>query len=221
MKKVNNVEEKSKKLALNLEEKFSNLPIVDLKELDPRNTVLVIMDMINGFAKKGALMDERIKDLIPGISELLEKMIDKEYKVLAFADYHDKINPEFNTFPEHSLAETEESEMVDELKEIGGYKLIHKNSTNGFFAPAFINWFNDNQDVDTYILVGDCTDICIMQFGLAMKAYNNQLNKESNIIVVKDLIDTYDVAKHDGDIINLFSLYIMQNAGIKIVKEIK
>ena len=221
MKKISNIEEKSKEFAADLENKFSDLPILSFEELSPNRTALSIMDMINGFAKKGSLMDERIKALIPGIKELQKKMVQKKYEILAFADYHDETNPEFNTFPEHSLAGTEESEMVDELKEIGGYKLIHKNSTNGFFAPDFKSWFDNNREIDTYVIVGDCTDICVMQFALTMKAYHNQLNKEVKIIVVKDLVDTYDMGEHDGDIINLFSLYIMQNAGIEIVKAIK
>ena len=221
MKKMSNIEDKSKKLANNLENMFSDLPILNLEELNPNKTILAIMDMINGFARSGSLMDERIKALIPGIKELQKKMVQKEYGILAFADYHDETNPEFNTFPEHSLAGTEESEMVDELKEVGGYKLIHKNSTNGFFAPDFKSWFDNNREIDTFVIVGDCTDICVMQFALTMKAYHNQLNKEVNIIVVKDLVDTYDMGDHEGDIINLFSLYIMQNAGIDIVKAIK
>lgn len=166
-------------------------------------------------------MDKRITELIPGIVKLQKEMIKEDFEVLAFADYHDEESPEFNSFPKHCLADSEESEIIDEIKEIGGYQLIHKNSTNGFFAPKFQEWFSKNQDKDTYILVGDCTDICIMEFGLTIKAYFDQINRNVDVIVFKDLVDTYDLGAHDGDIINLAAMHIMQNAGIKIVSNIK
>jgi len=221
MKPFNNLENKCKDFTKTLDKEFSNISYVDLKELDNKKTVLVIMDMINGFAKKGSLMDKRITELIPGIVKLQKEMIKEGFEVLAFADYHDENSPEFNSFPIHCLADSEESEVIDEIKEIGGYNLIHKNSTNGFFAPKFQEWFSKNQDKDTYVLVGDCTDICIMEFGLTIKAYFDQMNKNVNVIVPKDLVDTYDLGAHDGDIINLAAMHIMQNAGIKIVSNIK
>ena len=48
-------------------------PPVNLSELEPDKTVLVIVDMINGFVNEGALASPRIKNIIPEVSELVSK----------------------------------------------------------------------------------------------------------------------------------------------------
>lgn len=52
-------------------------------------------------------------------------------------DSHQKSSQEFITYPPHCLKGSEESEIIEELKIIGGYQLIEKNSTNGFLEPDF------------------------------------------------------------------------------------
>ena len=56
--------------------------------------------------------------------------------------------------------------VVDELLDIKNFEIIPKNSTNGFFAID-INILND---IDNVVVVGDCTDICIYQFVVTLKA---------------------------------------------------
>lgn len=55
--------------------------------------------------------------------------------------------------------------------------MIEKNSTNGFLEPVFAAWLRDNPQIDTYIVTGDCTDICVLQFVLAAKAWHNARNR--------------------------------------------
>ncbi len=199
---------------------FENPPVIDFEEINEDETVLMIMDMVNGFVKSGALMDQRIQDLVPGIVKLTEKFVENNLEVLAFADSHQKKSTEFESFIQHCLEGTEESEIIDELKKVGGYKLIKKNSTNGMYAPEFQKWLSENFNKRTYVIVGDCTDICVLQFALSLRAYYDQHNKQVDIIVVKDLVDTYDLGLHDGDILNLFALYLMHNSGIRVIRNI-
>ncbi|NMA67619.1 MAG: cysteine hydrolase, partial [Clostridiaceae bacterium] len=126
---------------------LAGLPAVKLKDLNSDQTALIIVDMINGFVREGALKDKRAEAIIPAQAELSKACDMLNIKKLAFADSHTSESPEFGAYPVHCMAGTSESEVVDELKEIGGYTLIPKNSTNGFHEEEFQKWLADNQNV--------------------------------------------------------------------------
>lgn len=193
------------------------LPAIQLKELQQKQTALVIVDMINGFVREGALNSPRAEGIISNIAEL-SKACDK-YQIikLAFADSHTNESPEFDSYPEHCLAGTSESEIVDELKEIGGYILIPKNSTNGFLEEEFQNWLKENEHVNTFIITGVCTNICIQQFALTLKTWFNMQNKKGRVIVPINTVETYDLGLHDGDLMNVTALYNMIINGVEVV----
>jgi nicotinamidase-related amidase len=140
---------------------------------------------------------------------------------IAFADCHTESSPEFDSYPKHCIAGTLEGEMVDEIKEIGGYFLIPKNSTNGFLEGEFQKWLEGNQQIDTFIMTGDCTDICIQQFAVTIKAWFNMHNKKVRVIVPIDTVETYDLGLHNADLMNMMALYSMIGNGIEVVKGIK
>lgn len=193
------------------------LPELSLQELQGNQTVLVIIDMVNGFARKGSLKSPRIEELIPEITKLAKSCNDLGIKSLAFADCHTEESPEFEAYPLHCLAGTVEGEIVDEIKEVGGYTLIPKNSTNGFLEEEFQKWLNENQHIDTFIIVGDCTDICIQQFALTLKPWFNLHNQKVRIIVPINAVETYDLGAHSGDLMNVMALYNMMGNGIEVV----
>lgn len=197
---------------------FEKLPICHLKDLQGKHTVFVMVDMVNGFAREGALKSTRVENLIPVISALSMKCDELKIPKLAFADCHTSESPEFDAYPAHCLKGTHEGEIVDEIKEIGGYTLIPKNSTNGFLEEKFQNWLNENKEINTFIVAGDCTDICIQQFTITLKTYFNQQNRWSSIIVPANAVETYDLGQHNGDLMHVFALYNMQINGIEIVR---
>lgn len=200
---------------------LSQLPALSLDDLLSENTALVIIDMINGFAREGALQSPRIEALIPAIAVLSQECGRRGITRLAFADNHTEASPEFGSYPAHCLAGTSESEMVDELKQIGGYQLIPKNSTNGFLEDGFAQWIKQNSRIRNFIVAGDCTDICIQQFAVTLKTWFNRRNELSRIIVPIDVVDTYDLGLHGADLLNASSLFSMQVNGVELVSGIK
>ncbi|PKM52251.1 MAG: cysteine hydrolase [Firmicutes bacterium HGW-Firmicutes-7] len=198
-----------------------NQPTIALRDLPAQNTAFVMIDMVNGFARNGVLKSSRIEAIIPEISMLSKECSEFGIVKIAFADSHSIISPEFGSYPEHCLEGTNESEIVDELKAIGGYKLINKNSTNGFLEGEFQKWLNNNHEIDHYIITGDCTDICIQQFAITLKTYFNMIDKKSRIIVPINAVETYDVAMHNGDLMQVMSLYTMIGNGIEVVQSIE
>jgi len=197
---------------------LAKLPQLRLKDLQARQTALVIVDMVNGFTREGALKSPRIEELIPEIAELSKACGKLGIARIALADCHAEASPEFDAYPAHCVAGTCEGEIVDEIKEAGGYVLIPKNSTNGFLEAGFQKWLAENQRINTFIITGDCTDICIQQFAITLKAWFNMRDRKVRVVVPANAVETYDFGLHDGDLMNVAALYNMMINGIEIVK---
>ncbi|HEX9060447.1 MAG TPA: isochorismatase family cysteine hydrolase, partial [Clostridia bacterium] len=188
--------------------------------LKSKNTCLVIIDMINGFTREGTLKSPRIEAIIPQIADLSLAAHKAGMTRIAFADCHTDKSFEFESYPVHCKAGSSESEIVDELKEIKGYHLFNKNSTNGFLEPEFEKWLLQNEDLDTFIITGDCTDICVMQFAVSIKTWFNLNDRKSRVIVPLNAVETYDLGIHNADLMNMFALNSMIGNGIEVVSEI-
>jgi len=199
---------------------LDSLEPLELSGLKVKSTALLVVDMINGFAVGGTLASPRIGALTPVIAGLSRRCAEKGIAKLAFADCHDTYSAEFGAYPPHCLKGTQEAELVDELKSIGGFTLIRKNSTNGFLEEEFLRWLGTNPDLTTFIITGDCTDLCILQLALTLKAHFNRLNQGSRIIVPKNAVDTYDAPQHNAELMGTTALFNMMINGIEIVDSI-
>lgn len=198
-------------------EEINSLKSISLREVIPERTMLVVIDIVNGFVREGAMASLRIEDIIPPTVQLMKKCAAEGISITAFADCHNRDCIEFEAFPPHCIKGTSESEIVDEIKAQGGYTLIEKNSTNGFHEDKFREILSDK---DTFIISGDCTDICVMQFCLTLKTYMTANNKKCRIIIPADCIETYDAPAHSGDFMNIAAYKLMSCSGIEFVSEI-
>lgn len=173
---------------------------------------LFVVDMVNGFVKEGAMHDEKIMRIVPGIIELCETMED----VTFIADTHEENCIEFKSFPSHCVKGTSEAEIIDELKPYVK-ELIQKNSTNTFHAIDKASL----EGYDKFVLVGCCSDICVMQFALTLKTYLNHVDHPAEVWVPSDCIATYDAPYHPASQYHDMAVNMMSQAGIntKAVKE--
>ncbi|HAX72846.1 MAG TPA: cysteine hydrolase [Firmicutes bacterium] len=194
---------------------------IALSSFKSDETALIIVDMINGFVKTGALSSPRIKEIVPTVCELITACQAASIKSVAFADSHPKDCIEFQSYPVHCLTDSDESEIIDEIKEIGHYDLILKNSTNGFLEPAFQKWLKNHPSIHQFIIIGDCTDICVEQFAITLKTYFNAINRQSRVIVPMSCVETYDLLEHVGDLMNLIALYKMHLNGVEVTPHIE
>ncbi|WP_041594014.1 isochorismatase family cysteine hydrolase [Mycoplasma crocodyli] len=169
--------------------------------------ILIVIDMLNGFAKEGSLFSNNIKKIIPNIEKVLQVYNDN----LFICDSHLESDIEMKCYPLHCLKGSDESEIVSELKPyVKNIQL--KNSTNGFhlFDKSIIHKF------DRFILAGCCTDICVLQFGISLKTYLNEMNINKDVVVLKDCVATFDLEGHNSNEFNEFALKLMNNSGIII-----
>ncbi|MBN0970589.1 cysteine hydrolase [Mycoplasma phocoeninasale] len=171
--------------------------------------IILVVDMLNGFCKKGALFDKNIAKIIPRIQNFLATNSDVDN--IFFCDAHSEDDLEMKNYPLHCLNESYESEIVDELKQYCK-KRINKNSTNSFFKV-------DSEIINNYQsfeIVGCCTDICILELALTLRAYLNNMKINKDVIVYKNLVDTFHSKNHPRSKFHKFALKIMKNAGIVI-----
>lgn len=202
-------------------ESLNTLPSYKLSNLRSEYTALIVVDMVNGFAREGALKSSRVEDLIPSILKICRLCSEREIKIVMFSDCHTKDSPELESYPPHCMKGTSENELVSELKDIEGYTLINKNSTNGFLQDEFQQWMKGHKAITNFIIAGDCTDICVLQFSETLKSYFNTHDMKSDVIVPLDCVDTFDGGLHDADLMNLFSVFSMMGNGIRVVKTIE
>ena len=149
-----------KSLLNNLE----SLSSESINNYDLDKTGLFIVDMNNGFAKEGALSSPRVEKIINPIADFGKALSSKINTIVAFTDTHDKNSVELKSYPSHCLRGDKESQVVQELLSIENMNILEKNSTNGFF----VLYMEKYKNLDNFIVVGCCTDICFYQFVLTL-----------------------------------------------------
>ncbi|MEG0264432.1 MAG: isochorismatase family cysteine hydrolase [Erysipelotrichaceae bacterium] len=185
---------------------------------DLKQPLLIVIDMVNGFIKEGALHDEAIMSIVPAIT----KMIPLVNETIFIADTHQENAQEFVSYPKHCLVGTSECELIDEFK--GFHKrVIKKNSTNTFHSKEWHS-FMEKELINYHdiILCGCCSDICVMQFALTLQTYINEMNlQDITLYVPVDMVETYHIdGIHDAKYCNTYSLANMAGNGIKVVSMI-
>lgn len=189
-------------------------PNLMAKAVNNEGTLAVVVDMIGGFCTGGALASERAAAVVKPIMAFCEKL-DRVKKVFV-RDCHGANAAEFRTFPPHCHTPAE-SAVVGELAGYIGLD-VPKNSTNAIFA--LIKAVPDLAEYKNFLIVGVCSDICVMQLATSLKAYLNEVNAPRNVITFTDYVDTYDSPLHDAELMNLFAMKFMEDAGVQIFKNL-
>ena len=183
-----------------------------------KEKLLIVVDMVNGFIKEGAMADSYIGHIISEIVNLVEKHNNENQDVKFIKDCHNKMAVEFASYPEHCLKGTSESELIEELKIFeNNYNTYEKNSTSAIFAPNFLEDIKNMENLKEVTIVGCCTDICILNLALPLKNYFNQENKNIEIIVPKNAVETFNTDSHNRNEYNEIAFKLLNQAGIRVI----
>jgi nicotinamidase-related amidase len=219
-----------------LEEWENHLKVVPLVQAapDPTRTVIFSSDMVKGFCSIGPLASTRIASIIPHVVSLFENCWDYGiHNIVLVQDEHEKDAIEFGAYPVHCVRGSEEAQAIDEFKNLPFYdqmSIIHKNSISAALNTALKDWIDTHPDIDTFIIVGDCTDICIYQLAMYLRMDANANQQQRSVIVPADCVETFDrpatIAQieggfpHPGDLLHNLFLYHMALNSIEIVRRI-
>lgn len=204
----------------NIKKEIEALDAIKLSEVvqNKENTALIVVDMVRGFYDTGVFASERSEKVIEPIVKLNNAL--EGCQKIFFVDSHTKDSVEFKCYPEHCIKGTLEEEYVTEIKADAKTVFIKKNSINGFHAPEFKKWLANNKNIDTFIVTGVCTDICVETFVMTLKTYFNEVNEDKNIYVPINAVETSDFGNHDAELMNFMTFFKLKSNGIKVVKEI-
>lgn len=192
---------------------------MEKNKLEELRELLIIVDMVNGFVREGALHDEKIASTIEEQLKAIDDFLKKEEGIAFIKDCHEKDSTEFKRFPPHCLKGTSEAELVDELKPFEKSSLIYpKNSTSAIFAPHFLEDINSMKHLKKVVIEGCCTDICVMNLAIPLKNYFDQENREVEIVIPKDAVATFDSPVHSQEEYSDMAFPLLEQAGIKLVK---
>ena len=201
-----------------VEQLQAQLP-VELKSypLAGRTVGLVIVDVINGFCTVGAgslappAPDPQIARMIAETDRLARRFAQEKRAMMVFLDSHEPGKPE-PPYPLHCEHGTGEEELVPELtwlEDCGCATLLRKDCIDGFVGgieASFIggghgqhhnkvvDWINSHR-LDAIIVVGICTDICVMDFVLTLLSARNHglMPTLVDIVVYEPATATYDL----------------------------
>ena len=163
--------------------------------------------------------------------------------ILAFLDTHVPGKPE-PPYPPHCEAGTGEENLVPQLLWLEQDKhttLVRKDCINGFVGSItadgrnrVVDWVNAHK-LEAVLVVGICTDICVMDFVLTfLSARNHDLMPGlKDILVYEGGCATYDLprpvaeklglgaqAAHPQDVTHYMGLYFMASRGARLVDKV-
>ena len=178
------------------------------------------MDMVNGFVYNGPLHDIECSKIIPRQKEIIDDYLDNGDLVVFIKDTHTKDSTEFSRMPIHCLENTDESELVPELKEYVGRDnviTINKNSTSFNETPEFREVITNLVNLKRVDEIGVCTDICDFNGIMGLANRLNQENRDVSIYVHEDAVATFNETER-SEYVEAAKL-LMKQQGINIIRK--
>jgi nicotinamidase-related amidase len=221
---------------LYLKQWMEALPSVALPEIcpSPENSAIISVDVINGFCSEGPLSSPRVQKIVNPITRLFNSSW--EYGIrnsVLIQDTHEPDAVEFGSFPPHCVRGTSEAETVPEFQELPFFNemvVLEKNSIHSGINSGLMEWMVEHPKVTDFLVVGDCTDLCVYQLAMHLRLDANARQKSRRVIVPADCVDTYDTSvsiaakigaiPHDAELLHAIFLYHMALNGVLIVKTI-
>ena len=215
---------------------YQSLPALSVAELEPAATMVLSVDLIRGFCTEGPLASPRVQGIVPAVVRLFQLLYDHGVRHFVLTqDTHSQDAPEFQAYAPHCLAGTAESETIPELLALpfsGQFVIFPKNSLSSMLGTGLPAWLENHPEIKNFVIVGDCTDLCIYTAAMDLRLRANALNIPGvRVIVPADCVQTYDlpvetaqqlgIMPHDGDLLHLVFLYMMALNGVKVVAKVE
>ncbi len=192
-----------------------------MKEMEKIEKLLINVDMVNGFVKKGAMADSYIQHIIPEHIKLMKQIQEKQEAIAIIKDTHKENCREFNRYPAHCVEGTEEAQLVEELGQFEKDAFVYpKNSTSTIYAPNFLEDIDKMVKLKEVIIIGCCTDICVLNLAIPLQNYFDQKDRDIKITIPKNAVETYDAPNHKREEYNQMAFQLMAQAGINLVENL-
>lgn len=214
-----------------------------------KGTGLVIVDEVNGFATVGcgplapAKENAAVTRMVSETDRLAHDFAARDWPILAFLDSHQpgKAEP---PYPPHCEIGTGQENLVPALTWLESCpqaQLMRKDCINGYIGAERGDGTNVVRDwiathrLERVLVVGICTDICVMDFVLTLLSARNHglVAPLQDILVYGPGCSTYDLprdvavslglpatAGHPQELAHHMGLYMMAARGAKLADEV-
>lgn len=222
-----------------VEEWLERLPAASLDEIintagGPEHVAFVVVDLSVGFCHRGPLSSPRVAAILKPAASLMSRAHKAGIETFVLSqDAHRADAQEFTSYPPHCVAGTEEAETAPELLALpfsDSFALVVTNSLATTIAPGWEPWEAKHGPFRAWIVIGDCTDLCVYQAAMALKLRSNSEHRGERVIVPVDCVQTFDLPveqalaagaqPHDGDLMHAIFLHSMASNGIDVVKSV-
>lgn len=208
---------------------------IDRAQPDVRRGAILSVDVINGFCNEGPLASPRVANIVRLIARLMKSAWRRGTRqIVLIQDTHEPHAVEFNDWTPHCIRGSSESQTVPEIRALPFYQeltIVPKNSISSTLNTELSHWMDQYAELEDFIVVGDCTDLCTYQLAMFLRLDANARQKQRRVIVPADCVDTYDLSvetaeqtgllAHPGELFHAIFLYHMAVNGIEVVASIE
>lgn len=202
---------------------------------DPAHAAVLCVDIINGFCTTGPLASPRVQGIVKPIVKLFSDCHAAGVRhFILTQDTHAPDAVEFAHYPPHCVRDTAESQTAPELLKLpfaGEYVVIEKNSIASHQNTALDAWLNAHSDVTTFIVAGDCSDLCTHQLAMHLRLRANAAQLRGvRVILPANCVQTYDtpvkvaqrlgIPAHAGDLLHAVFLHNMWANGVEVAGKV-
>ena len=194
------------------------------KRIEEVNKILFIIDMNEGFVNCGNMSNKEYNKLVPEQLKLINIFRNEDQPVNFILENHTKDSIELKKYPEHCINGTNETLLIPELlpeQTKPNTSTYYKNSINGMLNRNLQDNIRSLKNLKYIAIGGVCADLCVMDFTLTLLRYLDELNMNTNVIVIKSMIDTYDAPNHDREEWITIAYKVLTQAGAIIVENVE
>jgi nicotinamidase/pyrazinamidase len=171
---------------------------MDASVTEPRRAIIVV-DMLVGFCRHGSLYSPRYDRIVPGLRRRLAEA-EADVPLVFLVDTHSPDDPEFAMFPPHCVEGSGEDEVIPELSEFAERGTVVRKRTFSGFHGTDLDGVLARLAPRVVEVAGVCTDICVLHTVAGLRARGYE------VIVHRDLVETYDAPGHDAGEFGRFAL---------------
>lgn len=204
-----------------LHDKLAALPSLALSTLDSESTALFVVDMVEGFARQGAMASPRVEALIAPSPPWRGGARRRAFRSWPLQTRTRRTAWSFRPIPRTACAAPKRRGCARRSRRRRrSIRYSKRTRPTGSSSPVFELWRREHATATTYLVTGDCTDICVLQFVLSAKAWHNTRNLPLRILVPTALTDTFDAPGHPADTLGAAALYLMEAAGAELYGDV-
>ena len=164
------------------------------------SNVVLVVDMLRGFLEEGYPLycGDDARAIIPRVRAVIERELAAGGNAIFIADNHDPDDLEFETFPPHCIRGSIESEVVPELADLVE-TYLPKRRYSAFFDTDLEERLK-KLEPDKVIIVGVCTDICVMHTA------SDARNRDYTVEVPVNCVSSFEEMAHNNALKHMKSI---------------